>query len=158
MTPMETTLVLVKPDGVQRGLVGEILARFEKKGLQIAGMYLAKLSRELLEKHYADHKAKPFFPGLVAFMSSAPVVVVALRGLNAISVVRGMMGKTFGKDAAPGTIRGDYAISSSFNLVHGSDSPESAKKELALFFREGQIVDDPIGNREWIYDVKAELS
>jgi nucleoside-diphosphate kinase len=158
MTPMETTLVIVKPDGVQRGLVGEILGRFEKKGLQIVGLKLTKLSRELLERHYADHKAKSFFAGLVAFMGSSPAVVVALRGLNAITVTRGLMGKTFGKDAAPGTIRGDLAISSSFNLVHGSDSAEAAAKELGLFFQPGEVLDFPIGNRDWIYDVKAELS
>ena len=158
MTPMETTLVIVKPDGVQRGLVGEILGRFEKKGLQIVGLKLTKLSKDLLERHYADHKAKSFFAGLVAFMGSSPAVVVALRGLNAITVTRGLMGKTFGKDAAPGTIRGDLAISSSFNLVHGSDSPEAAAKELALFFQPGEVLDFPIGNRDWIYDVKAELS
>lgn len=158
MTPMETTLVLVKPDGVGRGLVGEILGRFEKKGLQVVGLKLAKLGRDVLERHYADHKAKPFFAGLVAFMSSAPVVVVALRGLNAVVVARNLMGKTFGKDAAPGTIRGDLAISSSFNLVHGSDSPEAAARELSIFFRPDELLDYPLGNREWIYDVKAELS
>ena len=129
MSAMETTLVLVKPDGVQRGLVGEILGRFERKGLQIVGLKFERLSRELLERHYADHKAKPFFAGLVAFMGSAPVAVVALRGLNAVMVARNLMGKTFGKDAAAGTIRGDLAISSSFNLVHGSDSPEAAAQD-----------------------------
>jgi nucleoside-diphosphate kinase len=158
MTPMETTLVLVKPDGVQRGLVGEILGRFERKGLQIAGLKIARLSKDLLERHYADHKAKPFFAGLVAFMGAAPVVVVALRGLNAVSVTRNLMGKTFGKDAAPGTIRGDLAISSSFNLVHGSDSPESAARELKLFFQPGEILDYPHGHRDWVYDVAAELA
>ena len=157
VTPMETTLVLVKPDGVQRGLVGEIVSRFERKGFQIVGMRLARLGKDLLERHYADHKSKPFFAGLVAFMGSAPVVVLALRGLNAVSVVRNLMGKTFGKDAAPGTIRGDLAISSSFNLVHGSDSPESAARELALFFQPGEVLDYPLGNRDWTYDVKAEL-
>ncbi len=157
MNPMETTLVLVKPDGVQRGLVGEILGRFERKGLQIVALKMTRLGRDLLERHYGEHKAKPFFAGLVAFMGSAPVCVVALRGLNAVSIVRSLMGKTFGKDAAPGTIRGDLAISSSFNLVHGSDSPESAARELALFFAPGDLLDYPLGNREWIYDVPAEL-
>jgi nucleoside-diphosphate kinase len=157
-SPMETTLVLVKPDGVQRGLVGEILTRFERKGLQIVGLKMAKISMDTLERHYADHKAKPFYKGLVAFMASAPVAVIALRGLNAIGVTRNLMGKTFGKDAAPGTIRGDLAISSSFNLVHGSDSPEAAAKELALFFRPAELLEYPIGNRDWIYDVAAELS
>jgi len=155
---METTLVIIKPDGVQRGLVGEILGRFERKGLQIVGLKLAHLPKDLLERHYADHKARSFFAGLVAFMGSSPAVVLALRGLNAITVTRGLMGKTFGKDAAPGTIRGDLAISSSFNLVHGSDSPEAAARELGLFFQPGEVLDFPIGNRDWIYDVKAELS
>jgi nucleoside-diphosphate kinase len=158
MPAMETTLVLVKPDGVQRGLIGEILGRFERKGLQIAGLKLAKLPKDVLERHYGEHKAKPFFAGLVQFMGSAPVVVVALRGLNAVTVARNLMGKTFGKDAAPGTIRGDLAISSSFNLVHGSDSPESAARELAIFFAPGDLLDYPVGNRDWVYDVKAELS
>jgi nucleoside-diphosphate kinase len=158
MPAMETTLVLVKPDGVQRGLIGEILGRFERKGLQIAGLRLAKLSKDLLERHYGEHKAKPFFAGLVQFMGSAPVVVVALKGLNAVAVARNLMGKTFGKDAAPGTIRGDLAISSSFNLVHGSDSPESAARELAIFFAPGDLLAYPVGNRDWVYDVKAELS
>ncbi len=158
MAALETTLVIVKPDGVQRGLVGKILSRFERKGLQVAGLKLVRLSRPLLEKHYGEHKAKPFYEGLLAFMSASPVVVVAVRGLNAVSVVRGLMGKTFGKDAAPGTIRGDFAVSSSYNLVHGSDGPESAARELALFFAPGEILDWPVGNREWVYDVKAELS
>ena len=158
MPAMETTLVLVKPDGVQRGLIGEILGRFERKGLQVAGLKLARLSKDLLEKHYGEHKSKPFFAGLVSFMGSAPVTVMALRGLNAVTIVRGLMGKTFGKDAAPGTIRGDLAISSSFNLVHGSDGPEAAARELALFFGPGELLDYPVGNRDWVYDVKAELS
>jgi nucleoside-diphosphate kinase len=158
MAAMETTLVLVKPDGVQRGLVGDILSRFERKGLQVAGLKLVRLSRDLLERHYGEHRAKPFFAGLVSFMSSGPVVVAALKGIAAVSIVRSLMGKTFGKDAAPGTIRGDLAVSSSFNLVHGSDSPESAARELALFFRPEELLDYPLGNREWIYDVAAELS
>ena len=102
---VERTLVIVKPDGVQRGLVGEILRRFEGKGLQIAALKLARLPKATLEKHYSEHAAKPFYAGLLAFMSSSPVVVVAVRGLNAITVVRGLMGKTFGKDAAPGKLR-----------------------------------------------------
>lgn len=156
--PMQTTLVLVKPDGVGRALVGEILARFERKGLQVVGLKLAHLGKDLLERHYGEHKAKSFYPGLIQFMSSGPSVVLALRGLNAVSIVRGLMGKTFGKDAAPGTIRGDFGISDSFNLVHGSDSPESAARELALFFGPGEVLDYPQGNRGWIYDVAAELS
>ena len=155
---IETTLVIVKPDGVQRALVGEILSRFERKGLQVVGLKLARLEKATLEKHYGEHKAKPFFAGLVSFMSSSPVVIAALRGHNAIPIVRGLMGKTFGKDAAPGTIRGDLAISSSFNLVHGSDGPEAAARELKLFFKKGEVLDYPLGNREWVYDASAEPS
>ncbi len=157
-TPMETTLVLVKPDGVQRGLIGEILGRMERKGLQITGMKLAKIPRAVFERHYEAHKAKKFFAGLVEFMSSSPCVVLAVKGIEAVKIVRAMMGATFGKDALPGTVRGDLAISSSYNLVHSSDSPEAAARELALFFQPGEVLEFPIGNREWIYDVKAELS
>ena len=157
-TPMETTLVLVKPDGVQRGLIGEILGRMERKGLQITGMKLAKVPRAVFERHYEAHKAKKFFAGLVEFMSSSPCVVLAVKGIESIKIVRAMMGATFGKDALPGTVRGDLAISSSYNLVHSSDSAEAAARELALFFQPGEVLDFPIGNRDWIYDVKAELS
>lgn len=157
-TPMETTLVLVKPDGVQRGLVGEILGRLERKGVQIVGLKLAKYPRAVFERHYEAHKTKKFFAGLVEFMSSSPCVAVAARGIEAVKIVRGMMGPTFGKDAPPGTVRGDLAISSSFNLVHSSDSAEAAVRELGIFFQPGEVLDFPIGNRDWIYDVKAELS
>jgi nucleoside-diphosphate kinase len=149
---VETTLVLVKPDGVQRRLVGRILARFEEKGLQVVGLRLSRLERSLLEKHYAAHRAKPFYEGLVSYMASSPVVAIALRGKNAVAVVRKMMGATFGSKAEPGTIRGDFAISDGFNLVHGSDSPEAAAKELELFFG-GSIVEWKPGDIEWVYDV-----
>ena len=149
---METTLVLVKPDGVQRRLVGRILARFEEKGLQVTGLKLALLPRSLLERHYGAHKGKPFYEGLVTYMASSPVVAVALRGRNAVAVVRKMMGATFGSKAEPGTIRGDLAISDGFNLVHGSDSPESAEKEVALFFAPGEVLDWKPGDQHWVYD------
>ncbi len=149
---METTLVLVKPDGVQRRLVGRIVSRFEEKGLQLVGLRLVRLERPLLEKHYGAHKAKPFYEGLVSYMASSPVVAVALRGKNAVAVVRKMMGATFGSKAEPGTIRGDYAISDGFNLVHGSDSTEAAAKELDLFFG-GSVVEWTPGDHEWVYDV-----
>ncbi|MCI0343636.1 MAG: nucleoside-diphosphate kinase [Planctomycetales bacterium] len=132
---METTLVLVKPDGVQRHLVGRILARFEEKGLQVVGLRMMCIPEATLRVHYAAHKGKPFYEGLIAYMSSGPVVAVAIRGPRAIGVVRTLMGKTFGHEAAPGTIRGDLGLSGSFNLVHGSDSPEAAKAELALYFK-----------------------
>jgi len=150
---LETTLVLVKPDGVQRRLVGRILARFEEKGLEVAGLRMMRLQKALLEKHYGAHKGKPFYEGLVSYMASSPVVAVALRGKNAVAVVRKMMGATFGSKAEPGTIRGDLAISDGFNLVHGSDSTESAAKELALFFGKGEILDWTPADREWVYDV-----
>lgn len=150
---METTLVLVKPDGVQRRLVGRILARFEEKGLQIVGLRFSRLPRELLERHYGAHRGKPFYEGLVTYMASSPVAAVALRGKNAVAVVRKMMGATFGSRAEPGTVRGDFAISDGFNLVHGSDSAEAAARELELFFGKGEVVDWRPGDTEWVYDV-----
>jgi len=150
---VETTLVLVKPDGVQRRLVGRILDRFEQKGLQVVALKMALLPRSLLERHYGAHRGKPFYEGLVTYMASSPVVAIALRGKSAVAVVRKMMGATFGSKAEPGTIRGDFAISDGFNLVHGSDSPESAGKELALFFQPGEVLDWSAGDREWVYDV-----
>jgi nucleoside-diphosphate kinase len=149
---MERTLIILKPDAVQRGLVGEILQRFEKKGLQIVGSKLMLISQELAEKHYAPHKGKPFYDGLIRFMTSAPVVVLALQGLKAIEVSRKMMGATFGFKAEPGTIRGDFGVSASFNLIHGSDSPEAAKHELALFFKPDELITYDLASRVWIYD------
>lgn len=153
---MERTLILLKPDAVQRGLVGTIIARFEAKGLKIAGMRLMQISRELAEKHYAPHKGKPFYEGLLKFMTRAPVVALALEGNGAIEICRRMMGATFGFDAAPGTIRGDYGVSRSYNLVHGSDSPEAAAKELDLFFPDGVLQYD-YEAMQWIYDADEEL-
>jgi len=155
---MERTLVLCKPDAVQRGLVGQILSRFECKGLKLIGMKLRQFPKELLEQHYSDHKERPFFPSLVGFMGSGPVVAIALEGIDAISVVRGLMGKTNAREAAPGTIRGDLGMSFSNNLVHGSDSPESAAKELALFFPEAEeVVEWTPCSLEWSYSVGEEL-
>ena len=149
---METTLVLVKPDGVQRRLVGRIVARFEEKGLQVVGLKLVTLPRPLLEKHYGAHRGKPFYEGLVTYMASSPVVAVALRGKGAVAVVRKMMGATFGSRAEPGTIRGDFAISDGYNLVHGSDSTESAEREVSLFFGPGEIQEWTPGDHAWVYD------
>jgi nucleoside-diphosphate kinase len=154
---LERTLVLLKPDAVQRGLVGEIVGRFERKGLKLVGMKLRRLEESLLRQHYSDHAAKPFFAGLVKFMRSGPVVALVLEGKNAIAVTRNLMGKTNGAEAAPGTIRGDFAMSVSFNLVHGSDGPESAKKELALFFPGvDEIVAWTPSTEAWVYDVEGE--
>ncbi len=154
---METTLLIIKPDGVQRGLCGEIISRFETKGLQIVGMKMMTIPEELANRHYAAHKERPFFAGLVRFMTSSPVVVFALRGVGAIEICRKMMGATFGSKADPGTIRGDLGVSNSFNLIHGSDSPEAAETELSLFFADGEVQTYDQGNLNWIYDASEEL-
>ncbi len=135
----ETTLVLVKPDGVSRGLCGEILARFERRGYELRGARFLKPSRALAQRHYAEHKGKPFFGELVSFITSGPVLALAVRGENAVENVRAMMGATNPADSAPGTIRGDYATLLSENVVHGSDSRASARRELALFFPDGLV-------------------
>lgn len=153
---MERTLILLKPDAVQRGLVGRILSRFEAKGLKIAAMRLMRITPELAARHYAVHKGKPFYPGLVEFMTSGPVLAMALEGIDAIRVCRNLMGATFGSDAAAGTIRGDFGISRSFNLVHGSDGAETAEHELGLFFPEG-LEEYELDAYRWIYDPEEEL-
>jgi nucleoside-diphosphate kinase len=154
---MQNTLVIVKPDGVQRRLAGRILTRFEEKGLQIVGAKLMTIPLATAEKHYAPHKGKPFYDGLVSYMTSSPVLVLALRGKNAIPVVRKMMGATFGSNAELGTIRGDFAISDGYNLVHGSDSPEAAEFEVPLFFGEGEIQSYDMADTPWVYDVSSDL-
>ena len=150
---LERTLIIFKPDAVQRGLCGEILTRFEKKGLQIVGAKFMKIPQQLAETHYEPHKGKPFYPGLVKFMTSSPVVVLALAGKDAIAISRKMMGATFGSKAEPGTIRGDFGVSNSFNLIHGSDSPESAQRELGLFFKGDELVDWTPASQVWVYDM-----
>jgi nucleoside-diphosphate kinase len=149
---MERTLIILKPDAVQRGLTGEILSRFEKKGLQIVGMKLMQIPQSLAETHYEPHKGKPFYPGLVKFMTSSPVIVFALQGKDAITIARKMMGATFGSKAEPGTIRGDFGVSNSFNLIHGSDSPEAATRELGLFFKPGELLEWTPAIQNWVYD------
>ena len=149
---METTLIILKPDAVQRGLMGKIIARFEDKGLQIVGAKLMKISPELAARHYEAHKERGFYPGLVKFMTSSPVLVLAVRGIGAIGISRKMMGATFGSKAEPGTIRGDFGVSNSFNLIHGSDSPEAAARELELFFGKGELVEFSRAGEAWIYD------
>ena len=150
---MERTLIILKPDAVQRGLCGEIITRFEKKGLQIVGAKLMKISEQLAGTHYEPHKGKPFYAGLVKFMTSSPVIVLALAGKDAIAISRKMMGATFGSKAEPGTIRGDFGVSNSFNLIHGSDSPESATRELGLFFKPDELLDWTPASQSWVYDM-----
>jgi len=137
---MEQTLIIVKPDAVQRGLTGEVLARLERRGLTIAALKLIRVDRELAHRHYAEHQGKPFFDGLVQFITSGPAVAAVIQGSNAIQVVRTTMGATNPVAAAPGTIRGDLALDLDRNIIHGSDSPESAIREIALFFRPNELV------------------
>ncbi len=148
---MERTLIILKPDAVQRRLVGRILQRFEEKGLSVAAMKLMHISRELAERHYAVHKGKPFYPGLIDYITSGPVVVMVLAGNRCIEIARTLMGKTFGYEAAPGTIRGDFGASRSFNLVHGSDSPQSAAEEIALYFQPGELLEYAPAGSQWVF-------
>ena len=155
----QTTLIILKPDAVQRGLMGRIIARFEDKGLTVVGAKLMQISQDLAAKHYGVHKERPFYAGLVRFMTSAPVLVMAIRGKEAIAVCRKLMGKTTGYEAEPGTVRGDFSSSKSYNLVHGSDSEETAKSELELFFKKEELVDYDRDSIRWVVDTtggKAE--
>jgi len=150
MPGTERTLVLVKPDGVQRQLVGRILARYEARGLKLVGLKLVRVDRDLAERHYAAHREKPFFAGLVEFIISAPLVALALDGPNAIAVVRAINGATRPHEAAPGTIRGDFALETAQNIVHASDSPEAAATELALWFRIDELLDYERDVDRWV--------
>ncbi|AKF95595.1 nucleoside-diphosphate kinase [Brevibacillus laterosporus] len=147
---MEKTFIMVKPDGVQRNLVGEIVARFEKKGFTLVGAKLMNVSREKAEEHYAEHKERPFFGELVDFITSGPVFAMVWEGDKVISTARNMMGKTNPADAAPGTIRGDYAVSVGMNIIHGSDSAESAEREIGLWFSKDEIVSVEKTIARWI--------
>ena len=131
---MEQTLIIVKPEGVQRGLIGDVISRFERRGLKIVGLKFMQITPELAEQHYGVHKGKPFYPGLVKHITSGPVVVGVIEGPKAISVVRASMGTTTAAEATPGTIRGDYALDIGYNIVHGSDGPETAAFEIGYFF------------------------
>ena len=138
--PTETTLVLLKPDAVRRGLIAELIGRFERRGFRIRGLRQLVLQRAVAEEHYAEHSERPFFGELVDFITSGPLVALALEGPSAIATVRTMMGATNPLDSAPGTIRGDYALVLGENIVHGSDSPESAARELPLYFGDGELL------------------
>ncbi|MDO8425576.1 MAG: nucleoside-diphosphate kinase [bacterium] len=148
---MEKTVVLVKPDAVQRGLIGEILHRFERKGLQVIGMKMLRLSDLKVEEHYAHHKDKPFFGGLKEFMQAAPIVAIAIEGTDAIEAVRIIVGPTKGRVAPAGSIRGDFAMSVQENLVHASDAPETAAAEIERFFAQDEIFAYEHAPRPWVY-------
>ena len=149
---MERTLVIVKPDGVQRGLIGTILGRLEQRGLKLAALKLAQLSREQAEGHYAEHRGKPFFEPLVGYITSAPVVLAVFEGRDAIQVVRNTMGATNPVNSAPGTIRGDFALEVGRNLVHGSDGPESAAREVGFFFSADELISYTRDTDRWIHE------
>ncbi len=149
---MERTLIIVKPDGVQRGLVGPILTRFEGRGLKLVGLKLVQVSPDLARRHYAEHEGKPFYPSLVRYITSAPVVAGCLEGTNAVQIVRNTVGATNPASAAPGTIRADWALDIGRNLVHASDAPATAERELGLWFGDGELVDYGRETDRWIFE------
>ncbi|MFQ5963646.1 MAG: nucleoside-diphosphate kinase [Candidatus Scalinduaceae bacterium] len=153
---MQKTLIIIKPDAIQRRLIGKIITRFEEKGLEILGLRLMVISEELARKNYSVHEGKSFYEKLIKFMTSGPVIVLVLRGKNAIEVARNMMGSTFGHEAVPGTIRGDFAISNRFNLIHGSDTVESAEREIELFFGKDNLLEYERTDLQWIYDMSGD--
>ena len=147
---MEQTLVIVKPDGVQRGLVGEVISRFERRGMKLVGLRLIEIDRPLAERHYAVHKGKPFYEGLLSYITSGPVVVMAVEGPDAIATVRRIVGATKSNEAAPGTIRGDFALTVGRNIIHASDAPETAQFELGLYF-EGLLMQYEKASDAWVF-------
>lgn len=147
---MEKTFLMIKPDGVQRGLIGKLVQRFEDKGFQLIGSKLMVITKEQAETHYAEHKEKPFFGELVQFITSGPVFAMVWQGDNVIALSRAIMGKTNPLDAAPGTIRGDYAVHTGNNIIHGSDSPESAEREIANFFKPEELLAYDRALQSWI--------
>ncbi|ADE71337.1 MULTISPECIES: nucleoside-diphosphate kinase [Priestia] len=148
---IQKTFLMVKPDGVQRSIIGEVISRFEKKGFQLVGAKLMHISQELAETHYGEHKEKPFFGELVKFITSGPVFAMVWEGENVISVSRQMVGKTNPQEALPGTIRGDYGLIVDKNIIHGSDSPESAEREISLFFESEELTFYKKDADAWIY-------
>ena len=149
---MERTLVLVKPDGMQRGLAGDVLTRLERRGLKIAGLKLIQVSEDLARRHYAEHEGKGFYEGLIAYITSSPIIAAVLEGTNAVTAVRTTLGKTNPAAADAGTIRGDFGLETGRNLVHGSDSPESAAREIGLFFDESEVLSYPRDVDRWIFE------
>ncbi|WP_341278163.1 nucleoside-diphosphate kinase [Paenibacillus sp. FSL H8-0537] len=147
---MERTFLMIKPDGVQRGLIGEIMSRFERKGLQLVAAKFMTVSQELAQKHYEEHEGKPFYEPLLAFITSGPVFAMVWQGDNVIALTRALIGKTNAVDALPGTIRSDFAVHTNFNLIHGSDSPENAVREISIFFTPEQLVDYEQTMQRWV--------
>lgn len=148
----ERTLVILKPDAVQRGLIGEIVRRLEARGLKIIAMSMTTIARDVAGRHYAEHEGKPFYAGLVEYITSGPVVLLVLEGPNAIAVVRSTIGKTNPAEAVPGTIRGDLGLMTGRNLIHASDGPESARREVALFFGDGELASWQRGTDAWVLE------
>ncbi|HBT20665.1 MAG TPA: nucleoside-diphosphate kinase [Peptococcaceae bacterium] len=149
---MERTFVMIKPDGVQRNLIGKIISRFEEKGLKIAALKLMKLDENTAREHYKEHVNKPFFPGLLEYITSGPVVAMVLEGKNAVDEVRKMMGKTNPQEALPGTIRGDFGLEIGRNVIHGADSKESAEREISLYFTSDEILSYDKDVDVWLYE------
>lgn len=149
---IERTFVMVKPDGVQRGLIGEIISRLERKGLKIVAMKMMKIEESLAKEHYAEHKEKPFFGDLISYITSGPVVAMVVEGKEAVSVVRTLVGQTNPREALPGTIRGDYGMDVGRNVIHASDSLKSADREINLFFKEEEILSYSKADEVWIYE------
>jgi len=149
---VERTFVAVKPDGVERILVGEVVGRFEKRGLKIVGMKFMKVTKEMAEQHYGEHKGKPFYDGLVSYITSGPIVAMALEGKNAVALARQTIGATKPAEAAPGTIRGDLAVEIGHNIVHGSDSPENGQREIGIFFKPEELVEWSGSLNKWIWE------
>ena len=150
---MERTLVLMKPDAMQRGLAGEALSRLERRGLRIAALRLFQMDEAMARRHYGEHEGKPFYEGLISYITACPIIAAVLEGSDAVEVVRRTIGATNPAEAEPGTIRGDLALETGRNLIHGSDSPESAKREIALFFREDELHSYARDVDRWLFEV-----
>lgn len=149
---MERTYLMIKPDGVQRGLCGDIVSRFEKKGLKLIAMKLMVIPKATAENHYGEHKGKKFYDSLISYITSGPVLAMVWEGEGAVAVCRNMMGKTNPQESAPGTIRGDFGMVTGVNIIHGSDSPESAEREIAIFFKPEELVNYDRSADKWIYE------
>ncbi|MGF1457712.1 MAG: nucleoside-diphosphate kinase [Leptolyngbyaceae cyanobacterium] len=149
---MERTFIMIKPDGVQRGLIGEVIGRFESKGFTLVGMKLMQVSKELAKQHYGEHEGKPFFAGLVDFITSGPVVAMVWEGESVVAAARKMIGATKPIESAPGTIRGDFGITVGRNLIHGSDAVETANQEIALWFQDGELASWESTAKAWLYE------